>query len=272
MGAVLALSCAASVKPSLNTPSWKIWSADSMTNVLRTGDASGAIPPLVSLARNEFEGIQIVVAAGSTSISGLRWSASTASQLQVKLNPIGYVHAGLSEGCPWNVTANPKCKGKTPIDCGDGVCRRRAKFACTGCSEMGPWYPTTVQWWPYVILDYVDQSDVAQNTVQPLLLTVFAPPSIDAGEHQINVTVRESSGLAMTITVQVEVFDVALKHTPTLPTFWGVAARDNPSIWGKTASSPAFAQRFADFLLDHRVPVSSLYGGVSDWTSTGMYR
>jgi hypothetical protein len=71
---------------------------------------------------------------------------------------------------------------------------------------------------------------------------------------------------------QIEVFDITLPLTPSLPTFWGVAARDNPSIWGATASSLEFTERFADFLLDHRVPVSSLYGGASDWTSTGMYR
>ena len=37
------------------------------------------------------------------------------------------------------------------------------------------------------------------------------------------------------------------------------------------ASTPAFATRFADFLLDHRVPVSSLYGGFEDWNNATTY-
>ena len=37
------------------------------------------------------------------------------------------------------------------------------------------------------------------------------------------------------------------------------------------ASTPAFATRFADFLLDHRVPVSSFYGGFEDWNNATTY-
>ena len=126
---------------------WSLWAADSMTNVLRTSAAaSDATAARISLARNEFEGIQIVVAAGGAGASGLRWSVASPAPLEAELRPIGYVHAGLSAGCPWNVTANPRCTHKTPIDCGDGACRSRAKFACTGCSEMGPMSPTSVRW------------------------------------------------------------------------------------------------------------------------------
>lgn len=130
--------------------SWTVGTADAMTNVLRAPvPFTAASPARISLARNEFEGIQIVVTAGAANVTGLRWEASTPDDagLELSLRPLGYVHAGLSEGCPFNATANPLCTGSTPIDCGDGVCRKRAKFVCRGCSEMGPVFPTAVRWW-----------------------------------------------------------------------------------------------------------------------------
>ena len=110
---------------------WTVGTADSMTNVQRapTPQRRGLAvdTPRISLARNEFEGIQVVATAGSVNITGLRWEASSPAAgtgLELSLRPIGYVHAGLSEGCPFNVTANPLCTGSMPVDCGDGVCRK----------------------------------------------------------------------------------------------------------------------------------------------------
>jgi hypothetical protein len=129
---------------------WKVLLADSTANVLRDGSisSSGApaataqAKPRLSVAHNEFEGVQLVVAAGSAAVTGLRWAAALTADggsppLDITIAPVGYVHAGLSQGCPWNVTGNSKCSTSKPIDCGDGVCKARSKlcvFLCTNSS------------------------------------------------------------------------------------------------------------------------------------------
>ena len=137
---------------------------------------------------------------------------------------------------------------------------------------MGPWAPTdTTEWWPYPILDFITSVDVAPHSSQPLLLTVTpSSASAQAGNYSVLVTLKTKERIQH-ITLEVEIYSFALPLTPSLPTFWGVSERDNYKIWPKSASTPAFAQRFVDFLLDHRLPVSSLYGGFDDWNNQTTY-
>ena len=93
---------------------------------------------------------------------------------------------------------------------------------------------------------------MAHHTAQPLLLTAHALPTAQPGNHSVRVSLRDTAGTHQSVDITVEVFDFALPLTPSLPTFWGVASRDNPSIWGAQASTEEFADSFADFLLDHR--------------------
>ena len=83
---------------------------DSTTNVLRnyTGcrDGTTAQSRLV-VAHSEYEGIQLVIInEGDSAVTGLRWSTGTADggaaqlPLNITVSPLGYVHAGLSVGCP----------------------------------------------------------------------------------------------------------------------------------------------------------------------------
>jgi hypothetical protein len=105
---------------------------------------------------------------------------------------------------------------------------------------------------PYPILDFVDTAEVAHHTAQPLLLTAHALPTAQPGNYSVRVSLSDATGAQQSVDITVEVFDFTLPLTPSLPTFWGVASRDNPSIWGPQASTEEFADRFADFLLDHR--------------------
>jgi hypothetical protein len=247
----------------------QVYFADSMTNVMR-----GLNPPTpttkrhhIGLAANEFEGIQLVVRTGDAPLANLTWSVSApdTSGLEIIVQPIGFVHSGRSEGCPMNVTSNPKCTKPTPIDCGDGVCRERGKFACRGCSEMGPVFPTETDWWPYLVLDFVDAVDVAPRTSQPLLLTAHTAADAPAANHTIIVTLVLDTLEWTTVELTVEVFGFALPSTPSLPTFWGVSERDNVKLWPAEATTLDFSNRFADFLLDHRIAASGIYGGAADW-------
>ena len=274
-------------------PAPGVYFADSMSNVPRA--ATGARPKnagrshRLALAANEFEGVQLVVQAGAAAVEGLRWAVDGVSEsLSLSVSPIGYVHSGNSVGCPFNVTANPLCTYPTPIDCGDGICRQRGKFACRGCSEEGSPFPTDVLWcllepkstyqpgcvagacmltlrcgwrrWPYPVLDFVEELNVAPHTAQPLLLTAHAAASAAAANHTLTVTLTTGDGKTQLarVVLTVEVYGFALPSTPSLPTFWGVSERDNAGLWGPQAATTEFSDRFADFLLDHRIPVSSV--------------
>eukprot|EP01052_Picozoa_sp_SAG31_P037928 SAG31_NODE_4977_length_2823_cov_1.691997_2_plen_586_part_00 len=260
----------------VGTEVYAVHIVDSMANVMRQPEptAPTVTNRHLALAANEFEGVQLVIRAGDSPLKGLRWNVSVqpphggTEQLEISVWPVGYVRSGRSEGCPMNVTNNPKCTNTNrPIDCGDGICRRRGKFACRGCSEMGPVFPTAIEWWPYPLLDFIDVVDVAANSNQPLLLTVHAPVHAPAANHTVAVTFTAIGHLNLQKTVEltVEVFDFVLPITPSLPTFWGVSEKDNIKLWPKEAATPQFSNRFADFLLDHRVPASGTYGGLTDW-------
>ena len=98
---------------------------------------------------------------------------------------------------------------------------------------MGPWSPAEqTEWWPYPILDFVSSVDVAPNSAQPLLLTATPSPAAAAaaGNYSIVVTLT-TPGQVRNVTLQVEIYDIDLPPTPSLPIFWGVAERDNPAIW-----------------------------------------
>lgn len=264
--------------PSTNQLTPIVHFADSMTNVMRSPDPSASTSKRhrIGLAANEFEGVQIVVRAGDASLQNVSWSVNRVANCQdclttnesglaITIQPIGFVHSGRSEGCPMNVTANPKCSRFEPIDCGDGVCRKRGKFACRGCSEMGPVVQTETDWWPYLVVDFVDTVGVAPHTNQPLLLTAHAAADAPAANHTFAITLKVGALELTTVELTVEIFEFVLPSTPSLPTFWGVSERDNLKLWPAEARTPEFSNRFANFLLDHRIAASGVYGGAADW-------
>jgi hypothetical protein len=225
---------------------WEVLLADSTANVLRDGSISSGVSSAaatktrLSVARNEFEAVQLVIGAGSVGVTDLRWTAvdeDAIPPLNITIAPLGDVHAGLSHGCPWNVTANPKCPTtmKPCIDwSGDGVvCKPRAKFSCSGCSEMDPWNPTdTTEWWPYPILDFITAVDVAPRSSQPLPLTVTpSSAAAPAGNYTVLVTLTTKEW-SLNVSLEVEIYGFALPLTPLLLTFWGVSERDNPKLFG----------------------------------------
>ena len=78
-------------------------------------------------------------------------------------------------------------------------------------------------------------------------MTPGALSTAQPGNHSIHVTLHDAAGVRQSVTIEVEVFDFTLPQTPSLPTFWGVASKDNPSIWGAQASTGAISMDFRLF-------------------------
>ena len=174
----------------------------------------------VELARNEYEGCQLVVAGVRRDIRNLKVTASdlisprgVIAARHVSVNPVGYVNTVL------------------------------------------PGY--TVQWvgqWPDPLLN-VTHIDVPVRKVQPIWVTVHAPKGTPAGEYVSTITLAAEGVAPRKVTLKVRVFDFDLPVRPTLQAFalGNIAA---PKFYDMEAGDPKYddiREMWYDFLCRQRL-------------------
>jgi|Deesub1362B_J571_1020462.scaffolds.fasta_scaffold02227_2 hypothetical protein len=132
----------------------------------------------LSLAKNEYESIQVVVIA-KKDLSEVRVVPSTSSSLRVTAYPVGYVYVS------------------TPTQGFDA-------------SRVG--------WYPDPILTFTDRVNIKQGDYQPFWVTVYAPPGISAGTYRVNLRIVSSNAAEKTVQLNVTVWDFTLPDRISFPT------------------------------------------------------
>jgi len=188
-----------------------------------------ANPAQLSLARNEFESIQLV----------LRSPASALQQVTVETHDLTQLN-------------------------GSGVIPRSAMtWSPVGfVKTRQPDYPVSrVGWWP----DPLPASapfDVQAGWWQPIWLTVYAAPGTPAGDYTGTVTIRPANAPAQQVAIAVKVWDFELPMTPSLKSAFDVypnriesAYRQFfPQWWSRWQPRVAeLMQRIYDDLIRHRL-------------------
>ena len=128
-----------------------------------------------------------------------------------------------------------------------------------------PW----VGWWPDPLMP-LEPTDVAADQIQPLWVTVYAPPGTPAGTYRGTITVASKNAGSADVPLEVEVWDYDLPLRGTFKTAIAIwPLRDIAKWYGfevppNRFDSPQtipreFRLRMYDFLLSHRVNPSTLW-------------
>lgn len=203
--------------------------ADSMEKVFRDEPWSRAPATtlLIEAAKNEVEGVQLVVAPAAkedlraatlevTDLAGENGAAIARSN--ITWNVVGYVE-----------TAQPA-------------------------------YPTTkVGWWPDPLLPD-RQFDVKAGQVQPVWINVRIPADAKAGIYRGKVTVRVAGVQEQSVPLEVRVWDFAVPKQQHLETCF-LLRPDNFQRFYRLPKVPIeMFEEWVDFCLDHRISVT-----LCDW-------
>ncbi|MBI4341154.1 MAG: DUF4091 domain-containing protein [Candidatus Omnitrophica bacterium] len=206
--------------------------APSLEKVLpERGEIPGAHlnPAQISLARNEYEAIQLVL---HSELGELR---------QVRIEPGPLTHVG-GQG-----TIPPDAISWSPV----GFVKTRQ-----------PGYMVShVGWWPDP-LPAATPFDVKRGWTQPVWVTIYTPPGTPAGEYRGVITIRADNAAPTTIELAVHVWDFDLPQIPTLKTAFDVYlnrlqsgySQFFPQWWQRwEPRQEELAERFYDDLLRHRL-------------------
>ncbi len=175
----------------------------------------------VSLARNEHEAVQIVVVPVDKSLRNVTWELRglNAHGVTTTVAPVGYV------------------RSKVP-----------ALTTPTAPSE----------WWPDPLLDFKSTCDVPVEQVQPLWVDIHAAPHARPGVLEGELIVRATACEPKSIRIRAQVHDFTLPTQQHLKTIWGMAEA-NFSKFYKDSYNEAFAWKYFDMFLDHRMAAADLY-------------
>lgn len=195
-------------------------------------------PATLSLARNEYEAVQLVIRSGSTALT------------QVVVEP-----------------------GDLARVAGPGLMPREAiRWSPVGfVKTKKPDYNVPhVGWWPDP-LPAAEPFDVKPNWVQPIWLTVYVAPETPAGEYVGVVTIRPANAPPEEVQLRVTVWSFALPSVPTLKTAFDVYPNRIqsaykqffPHWWKDWSSRPGgleqLEERLYEDLIRHRLaPILNL--------------
>ncbi|MDP3703347.1 MAG: DUF6067 family protein [Candidatus Omnitrophota bacterium] len=186
-------------------------------------------PAVLSLARNEYEAVQLILRSDTTALQ------------QVTVEPSELKQIG-----------------------GEGLIPREAiTWSPVGFVQTKePGYSVShVGWWPDP-LPKPAPFDVKLGWPQPIWLTVYAAPGTPAGEYAGLVTIRPANAQAQPVQVKVTVWDFDLPLMPSLKTAFDVYvnriqsaySQFFPEWWNRWSDKPeALARTFYDDLVRHRL-------------------
>jgi len=206
---------------------WSIHQADTMEKVFRDRrfDRPQADKLVIKAARNEVEGVQLVLASPedlsrvTLDVTDLRGeSGTTIPAAEVSWHVVGYVE--ITEKPPYPV------------------------------SRLG--------WWPDPLLPGAD-FDVAKGRVQPIWINIRVPADAAPGVYRGTVTVRSSSHV-QSVPLEVKVWGFAVPQKQHLETCF-LLRPDNLRRFYKLSEVPIeMYERWIDFCVDHRLSLT-----LNDW-------
>jgi hypothetical protein len=201
--------------------------ADSMTNVLREpgkSDVSLTEKVKISMAKNEFESLQLVLIPIDNDIEDATWSVTDLRSEKGDLIPASDISI--------HVMGYMK--------------------------SIKPAIPSDSQWWPVPILDFMQSVDVPRGEVQPLWVTVHTlektPPGIYTGTIEVKARNLQKKKMGL----NVEVWDFAIPKEQHLLTVWGNVEVAYKTVYGESYNRK-MARRMFDFFIDHRLALNTLY-------------
>jgi hypothetical protein len=202
--------------------------ADTMEKVFRDVPWQGrpAEKLAIEAARNEVEGIQLLVIAGK---GGIRSATVEVSDLTAEAGEV--IPKSVAT---WNVVGYVKTEK--------------------------PNYPTPrVGWWPDPLLDG-KPFDVREGEVQPIWLNVRIPQEAKSGLYRGTVTVRPEGRPAAALPLEVRVWNFAIPKQQHLESCFLLRPDELKQFYKLPAVPIEMFERWMDICLDHRLSLT-----LNDW-------
>jgi uncharacterized protein (TIGR03790 family) len=196
-------------------------SADTMEKVFR--DEPWNRPAVVRLAieaaRNEVEGVQLVVAAGKEDVCGAMLEVSDL--------------AG---------------------DAGSKIPKANVTWNIVGYVETEkPAYPVSkVGWWPDPLLS-AGKFDVHAGRVQPLWINVRVPQDARPGLYRGTISLRLADNQVRSVSLEVRVWNFAIPKQQHLETCFLLRPEELQKFYKLPAVPIEMYEQWLDFCLDHRI-------------------
>ena len=138
--------------------------------------------------------------------------------------------------------------------------------------SVPPYGSSHVGWWPDVILDFMDKTDIQAGDAQSFWVRFRAPKDQAPGVYQGKLEVLSAGKAAYAFDLRVEVYPFTLPDRSPLDLAITFSPGDHPSPetqaqqaeWRKSADYPIHAWQqhrleWADFLADYYITYDSLY-------------
>lgn len=198
-----------------------------LRKLLRDQPFDGPIggPARIELARNEYEGAQVVIDAYDRDLKGVQVTIS---------NLIGP-----------NGAAIPK----------ERVTLNRVDWVETHKPHYEVDY---VGWWPDPLME-MSPFDVPRGRFQPVWVTVHCPKDAAAGLYRGTVTVKPANVPAASLPIEVKVWDFALSDETHLKTALALHEWQVGAWYGSRGSE--MTRACMALLLEHRISPSNIYSG-----------
>ena len=255
--------CGETARSAFDSPHMAVGTATAMEKIRPRAEVPArAIPDdglVVRLAGNEYESVQIVVAARGEDLKGVKVAVdgdlkpdggtNGFATTNIACSPVGYV----------NVTASAKYASgyNVKVDGEPGYRRKNRK------AEKG--------WWPDPILAFTNAVDVIGQDVQTFWVRVHCPEGQAAGTYEGAIVVSAEGVEPVRIPFKVRVNSFSLGKVSELPLMvdcapvphanWSVAKiQDSPfNVWKR------HREEWADFLADYLISWDGIYGGALDF-------
>jgi len=201
--------------------------ADSMTNVLREPRyLSETVSEVarISMAKNEFEALQIILVPMDDDIKGATWTVTDLRNEKGECIPSSDI----------SIQVMGYMKSRRP--------------AVTSNAE----------WWPVPILDFMKSVNVARGEVQPLWFCVRTRENTKSGSYAGTLQVAAEGCEPKKMKIEIEVWDFAVPKEQHLLTVWGNNEPTFEKVYGERYNKD-MARRMFDFLIEHRLAVTTLY-------------
>ncbi len=212
----------------------------------------------VRLARNEHEGVQILVAPNGRALNGVHVEVVSPVKRRAWYQCFGKAVSIASDDIKVYTVGYVQTK-KSP-----------RHYRIYDKERSGEAIPCPVGWWPDPLLDFVRSVDVDEGTVQGFWVDVFASESLPAGFYDGMIVVSASNAGTVNVPFVVRVNDFTLPKVPVMPTAVSIhppvcqghdaeseARREDPNdicnIWKR------HEDEWTDFAADHLITVSYLY-------------
>lgn len=181
-------------------------------------------PAKVSLARNEFESVQVAVIAHDKALTSVKVSVSDLA------GPNGAV-----------VKAD-----RVKLDLVD--------FVKTG---EPPYEIEYMGWYPDPLVELVP-FDLAKGAIRPVWVTIHTPTGIPGGLYKGTISIKPANAPETTLPIEVNVWDFDLPTKPTLKTAFAFSEGELLAWYGKKLSHEQLLKWY-ELLLDHRINPTNIY-------------